>query len=88
MADYIRRTDALINCPNSAHEAIKAIPSADVEERKTATDISMQEKGHCEFKCSLCGGTISEVRGGTMDGAKFNYCPNCGAKMKGESNET
>jgi len=60
------------------------LPSDDVVEVKYAKDIYMQGKGHCEFKCSLCGAEIGCVEGGDMDGGKFNYCPNCGAKMKGE----
>lgn len=60
---------------------IKELPSADVAEVKYAKDIYMQGKGHCEFKCSLCGAEIGCVEGGDMDGGKFNYCPNCGAKM-------
>ena len=30
MAEYINRESALINCPNVAHDAIKAIPSVDI----------------------------------------------------------
>lgn len=37
--------------------------------------------GHCEFKCSLCGADASSIMMGSLDGGKFNYCPNCGARM-------
>ena len=30
------------------------------------------------YRCSVCG---------TAGGLKFNYCPNCGAKMDGEKHE-
>ena len=59
MAEYIRRTDALINCPNVAHDAIKAIPSADVVERKTGYWKSIKGMvGSIEVAmpyCSECG---------------------------------
>ena len=39
------------------------------------------ELEHCEFKCSICNVEIGVVEGGVLDGGRFNYCPNCGAKM-------
>lgn len=44
-------------------------------------DISDTVKGHCEFKCSVCGAEISVIEGGNMDGVPFKYCPNCGVEM-------
>ncbi len=46
-----------------------------------------ERETHCEFKCSLCGATIGCVECGTMDGARFKYCPNCGAEMEINEND-
>ena len=35
------------------------------------------------FECSICGEEI-ELTEGTPKSHGMNYCPNCGAKMKGE----
>jgi DNA-directed RNA polymerase subunit RPC12/RpoP len=54
------------------------------EENPTATDIaSTVRDDHVEFKCSRCGATIGCVECGSLDGAKFNFCPGCGAKLEG-----
>ena len=54
-------------------------PTIDVVPVRHAKDISDLMPPHCEFKCSLCGADAGEVAYGSLDGAKFNYCPNCGA---------
>ena len=41
-------------------------------------------KGHCEFKCSVCGADALVVEGGSLDGGYFKYCPNCGVEMEAE----
>ena len=51
--------------------------------RPKAKDVYYEETDHCEFKCSLCHATIGVVEGGTLDGAWFRFCPNCGAEMEG-----
>ena len=53
------------------------------KEGQKAKNVYFEESGHCEFKCSLCGATIGVVEGGTLDGAWFRFCPNCGAEMEG-----
>lgn len=35
------------------------------------------------FKCSVCGKTYNNVLLEMMQG-EYHYCPNCGARMKGE----
>lgn len=60
-------------------------PTADVVEVKRGENICDSVIGHCEFKCSVCLADISSVCGGSLDGGYFNYCPNCGAKMKEET---
>ena len=56
-------------------------PTVDAEPVVHGRDIYMEAKGHCEFKCSVCGAEAGEVAYGDLDGGNFNYCPNCGAKM-------
>lgn len=69
MTEYISRESVLINCPNVAHDAIKAMPSADVVERKTGKWI--------DGVCSICNEGTDIV-----ESKYFNYCPYCGAKME------
>jgi hypothetical protein len=64
-------------------DSVEDFPAADVVEVRHGSDVSRTVKGHCEFKCSLCGAYALVVEGGTLDGGIFNYCPNCGAKMGG-----
>ena len=52
------------------------------KEGQKAKNAYFEETDHCEFKCSLCGATIGVVEGGTLDGAWFRFCPNCGAEME------
>jgi len=94
--DYIRRkaviedVESWLNmdryfCPNSEHDSIpitelyallKRIPAADVAEAKRAHLVIPNPYG----KCSACGMLI-DIRD------RFNYCPNCGAKMDGGAND-
>jgi len=57
---------------------LKSLPSAQPEQKKG-------EWIETEFlklrECSCC-----HVRWGMYDVENFNFCPNCGAEMKGESN--
>ena len=58
--------------PTDLVERIKALPSADAVqgEWKCMGDCGVTE-------CDQCGWSIEEYVG------DYNYCPNCGAKMKG-----
>jgi len=96
MAEYIEREAALKLAHYDDHdvpvidvENIEALPAADVAPVRHGRNICDEIHGHIEFKCSLCGCELSTVYGGKndcgMDGGYFNYCPNCGAKMGGET---
>ena len=39
--------------------------------------------GHTEWHCSYCGDVVCTICGYPS----ANYCPNCGAKMRGEADE-
>ena len=68
-------------------ELIDEVPTADVVEVKHGKNICDTVIGHCEFKCSICGADALSVSCGSLDGGNFNYCPNCGADMRGGSND-
>lgn len=85
MADYIKREDVMNTFLNygigwgaaKVKGVINSIPAADVVERKkgkwikpTRVPDSMLEE------CSVCGFDCGAYT--------FNYCPNCGADMRGE----
>ena len=66
----------------SAFDAIEEMTAADVVERKTG-------KWSEEYKCSECGysAVIRVEHDGSVvwESEPFNFCPNCGADMRGES---
>lgn len=41
-----------------------------------------------EMECSECGAAWHDEYGLWDNFMRFRYCPNCGAKMKGDGNET
>ena len=74
---YIDKNDLLNGIysenPTDVMSYIANFPTADVVERKTAYLINPNPYG----ACSECGFLI-DIRD------KFNYCPNCGARMEKE----
>lgn len=85
VAQYIpflnRVTESL---PLNCEIALRSVPSADRPQGKWI--ITEQDNGHkwTHRKCSECGKGIIEPLG--VSG--MNYCPNCGARMKGADDET
>ena len=90
MSDLISRQDAIdaiMGEPTDAHypswyaDRIKALPSA---EPKTGEWIDRSDGGRIKYpwwescKCNQCG----EYGSGA-----YNFCPNCGARMKGADDE-
>ena len=66
---------------------IANMPSAQPE-RKTGKWIGTEYAGYAdgnpvyyEWKCSACGCVIED------DEPTWNFCPNCGADMRGEQND-
>jgi len=81
MAEYIKREDALDAWyDKERYTDIEAIPSADVVERKKGKWIKgVGENGvSTSLFCSECN---LENR----HWYEWNYCPNCGADMRGET---
>ena len=58
----------------SAFDVIDELPTA---ERKGHWTIGKDSIGHKRLICTLCGNGIAYMR-------KFDYCPNCGARMERE----
>ena len=85
MSDYIKREDAIDTFESALllqrelgfdfdfRTLADSIPSADVIEHKYGKWLVGSEK------CTCCGGY------GLIS---FNFCPNCGADMRGDDNET
>ena len=64
-------------------QRIKALPTADVPDRKVGKWVECDDEYWCYYRCSECGHLLMEI---TTEG--YNYCPNCGARMeKGEGDE-
>lgn len=79
------QTDAYERGWNDAIDAIvENAETADVVERKTGKWITskLPITGAMENKCSECGTPFYMAFN-----LQMNYCPNCGAKMKGEGDE-
>ena len=92
MAEYIKKNDAYtaagfmaaasadreLTC-GEIKQIIDNIPVADVVERqrgKWEYKPSLYPYGVEHFECSLCGESVVD---------RTNFCPNCGADMRGET---
>lgn len=51
-----------------------------IEEETGVEAFGFKEKTVCGFQCSACGNEVDVTEG------NFNFCPNCGAKMRGVDN--
>ena len=71
------------NYLNRVIETIKCLPSAQPKRGKWIPAFNGKFKGGAYwFECSRCGRIVPEVRNGG-----WNFCPNCGADMRGEQDE-
>ena len=69
---------------DDVYKALEAIPTIEPKRGKWIEDICKYDRAY-HFKCSVCG----EWNGLSVEewNWKPNFCPNCGARMKGESDE-
>lgn len=58
------------------------IPTADVAEVKHGKWANAYSSGTNLYRCTECGEYIEAIWTGGYD---FKYCPNCGAKMEGDT---
>ena len=63
-------------------DLIENTPTADVRENVKGEWLKMDKRGK-NVKCSKCGNTL-DLRGVNAGRGDANYCPNCGADMRGE----
>lgn len=72
MDDLISRQQALdaLDCINGVEEVLRSLPSAQPERKK-----GEWSDGYRWQRCSLCKQTGKK---------SWNYCPHCGADMRGE----
>ena len=88
MSDYIKREDAIkaikkdIMGGLNYESILNDLPSADVVEVRRGKWIKAADDGERSFyaECDQCHKV-------TPNGWNMNYCPNCGARMDGESDE-
>lgn len=64
---------------------IDDLPSAQptIEERKTGNWVGIDDEPCETFECDVCGFVLDDW----IEGAFYNYCPNCGADMRGNTDE-
>lgn len=81
-ADRIYNECAVIISADDACELISRIPSAHVRENKRGTwEFEFENlDGEIEYSCSNCGWVGA-------NGINMNFCPCCGADMRGDINE-
>ena len=86
-SDTISRQEAIdaLDCINGTEEVLRSLPSVQPEP-KTGKWIGTEFDGYAdgnpvfyEWQCSECGCIFEDEE------PTYNFCPNCGAKMKGAS---
>lgn len=86
MSDLIRRSDVIKTIDDNVNgsdnrlylkDLVNAIPSAD---RPRGEWIEQEDDYHHYWECSECGIGVG------LDDIR-NFCPNCGARMKGADDE-
>lgn len=95
MTDYISRQAAFeaLEKRGVSTTNISRVPVADVRENvkgrwvEVVDRTEMYDKEGVKtwgmlFQCNQCGFVLNAVEGHT---GQYNYCPNCGAEMRGES---
>ena len=91
--DLISRQAAIDAIFGRSHEIIKMrignLPSAQPERKGKWIEMGTNKDGTHSIRCSKCGGGY-KTRGHARSiatKAKYKFCPNCGADMRGEQDE-
>ena len=89
MTEYISREEVLDKSEYTENfnlvvpvRLIKAIPAADVQPVKSG---KWNFQGNQLFKCTNCNDIFTQEQLESIRKSFPNYCPNCGADMRGES---
>ena len=61
-------------------QILEELPSAQPEREKGEWGFETWRDGYRNLQCSVCGQWIAST---SCDLPPFNYCPNCGADMRG-----
>lgn len=75
------RSEAVYTTLDNVIEAVNNMPSAERKKGRWIRHILKKAKVPWGFDCSECG-TWFVIGEDTAEG--YNYCPNCGAEMRGE----
>ena len=87
MMDDLHRQSIIMNGMLLCEEAVRNQPPAQPQ-RMRGRYIGTEYDGYAdgcpvyyEWKCSVCGCTFEDEE------PNYNFCPNCGADMRGEQND-
>ena len=84
MSDFISRQDALdaVNDCGICIQKILDLPSAETERKKGKWKPFDLTWGRSVYSCTACGKAVDIPT--EMSKPIYNYCPNCGADMRGD----
>ena len=81
----VREVDAILKCNKRIRNGIRLLPSEPVGNSDTLKGkwnvyevANTEEEQPIAWECSECGEVVE---------VQYNFCPNCGADMRGEQNE-
>ena len=86
LIDHLYEEEFTIICPlDEVSGVINNEPTADVQPVQHGKWIEQGEPYIDTYECSCCGRWFT-LDYGTLKENNYNYCPKCGAKLKGEEN--
>ena len=68
----------------TAMEVVKSLPPVTPKPR-TGHWVAIDDEPHEDYECDTCGYVVSTFTANIEPHTEYKYCPNCGAKMEGES---
>lgn len=66
-----------------SEKEVQDAPTVDAVERKKGNWVGIDDEPCETFECDRCGFVLEDW----IQGAFYNFCPNCGADMRGEANK-
>ena len=81
LIDDIRKHSESYFADDFAHEWVDKQPSADVQPIQHGNWIGIDDEPCETFECDRCGFVLEDW----IQGAFYNFCPNCGADMRGRA---